>query len=432
METGVLSSAVPPELAWLLPPVLDVVVPVHDEEAALEPCLRRLHAHLAAFFPYSFRITVAENGSTDATVAVARRVAAQLPDIAVMVLSQPGRGRALRTAWLASDAQVLAYMDVDLSTDLDALLPLVAPLISGHSDMAIGSRLARSSRVVRGPQREVISRCYNLLLRGTGTTSASDAQCGFKAIRADVAAWLLPLVEDDGWFFDTELLWLAERVGLRVHEVPVDWIDDPDSRVDIAATARADLAGIVRLRRTQLSGGLPLPELRARLGRRPLIDRTGAPSEVGGQLVAFAVIGGLSFVAYLLLFLLLRGIGTAQEANLGAVLITTVGNLAANRRWTFGVTGSAGAGRAQLQGLLVLLLGLALTSGALALLHGVAPAAPRTAEIATLVVATAVATVLRFVLFRYWIFRAPRSAAPGPHPRHPLGSGMRASNGRMA
>src|SRR4051812_38164548 len=126
METGVLSSAVPPELAWLPPPVLDVVVPVHDEEAALEPCLRRLPAHLAASFPYSFRITVAENGSTDATVAVARRVAAQLP-IAVVVLPQPGRGRALRTAWLASDAQVLAYMDVDLSTDLDALLPLVAP-----------------------------------------------------------------------------------------------------------------------------------------------------------------------------------------------------------------------------------------------------------------------------------------------------------------
>jgi len=432
METSVLSSAVPPELAWLPPPVLDVVVPVHDEEAALEPCLRRLHAHLAASFPYSFRITVAENGSTDATVAVARRVAAQLPDIAVVVVSQPGRGRALRTAWLASDAQVLAYMDVDLSTDLDALLPLVAPLISGHSDMAIGSRLTRSSRVVRGPQREVISRCYNVLLHGTGTTSASDAQCGFKAIRADVAAWLLPLVEDDGWFFDTELLWLAERVGLRVHEVPVDWIDDPDSRVDIGATARADLAGIVRLRRTQLSGGLPLAELRARLARRPLLDGAGAPSEVAGQVVAFAVIGGLSFVAYLLLFLLLRGIGTAQEANLGAVLITTVGNLAANRRWTFGVTGSAGAGRAQLQGLLVLVLGLVLTSGALALLHGAAPAAPRTAEIATLVVATAVATVLRFVLFRYWIFRAPRSAAPGPHPRRPLGSGVTASNGRTA
>ena len=131
------------------------------------------------------------------------------------------------TAWSASDAQVLAYCDVDLSTDLAALLPLVAPLISGHSDLAIGTRLSPSSRVVRGAKREFISRAYNLLLRGTLAARFSDAQCGFKAIRADVARRLLPLVEDTGWFFDTELLVLAERAGLRIHEVPVDWVDDP-------------------------------------------------------------------------------------------------------------------------------------------------------------------------------------------------------------
>jgi hypothetical protein len=120
-------------------------------------------------------------------------------------------------------------MDVDLSTDLNALLPLVAPLLSGHSDVAIGTRLARGSRVVRGPKREIISRSYNLLLRTTLGAEFSDAQCGFKAIRADQARQLLPLVEDKGWFFDTELLVLAERAGLRIHEVPVDWIDDADA-----------------------------------------------------------------------------------------------------------------------------------------------------------------------------------------------------------
>ena len=134
-------------------------------------------------------------------------------------------------------------MDVDLSTDLDALLPLVAPLISGHSDIAIGTRLHRGSRVVRGSKREFISRCYNLILRGALAAHFSDAQCGFKAIRADVAQQLLPLVQDTGWFFDTELLILAERSGLRIHEVPVDWVDDPDSRVDIVETAKADLQG---------------------------------------------------------------------------------------------------------------------------------------------------------------------------------------------
>ena len=153
-------------------------------------------------------------------------------------LAEKGRGRALKQVWSASDAPVLAYMDVDLSTDLHALLPLVAPLLSGHSDLAIGTRLARGSRVVRGPKREFISRCYNLLLRGTLRRGFSDAQCGFKAIRTDVAAQLLPLVEDTGWFFDTELLVLAERAGLRIHEVPVDWVDDPDSRVDIVADRR--------------------------------------------------------------------------------------------------------------------------------------------------------------------------------------------------
>ncbi len=232
-------------------PVLDIVVPVFNEQVDLEPSVRRLHAHLADRFPYPFRITIADNASTDQTPLIAARLAAELPDVALLRLEQKGRGRALHAAWSASDAEVLAYCDVDLSTDLAALLPLVAPLISGHSDLAIGSRLSRGSRVVRGTKREVISRAYNLLLRGTLATGFSDAQCGFKAIRADVARRLLPLVQDTGWFFDTELLVLAERGGLRIHEVPVDWVDDPDSSVDIVATALADLKGIARMRRTR-------------------------------------------------------------------------------------------------------------------------------------------------------------------------------------
>jgi putative flippase GtrA len=408
MRTSLLRADVFPELVSLPPPVLDVVVPVHNEQAGLETCLRRLHARLTSL-PYPFRITVAENASTDGTVAVARRIAAELPGIELLVLSEPGRGRALRTAWLASDAPVLVYMDVDLSTDLAALLPLVAPLISGHSDLSIGSRLSRSSRVVRGPKREVISRSYNLLLRLSGTTSLSDAQCGFKAIRADAAERLLPLVEDDGWFFDTELLWLAERAGLRIHEVPVDWVDDPDSRVDIVATARADLAGVIRLRRSRITGLLSFSELRDRIGRRPLSGPAGGPSTAWRQLVVFAGVGAVSTLAYLVLFLLLRGVGTAQEANLVALLITAFGNTAANRRLTFGVRGSAGAARAQMHGLLVFAIGLALTAGALMLLFAVAPAASRLVEVAVLIGATAVSTVVRFVLFRSWVFRAART-----------------------
>ena len=388
-------------------PVLDVVVPVHNEETDLEPCLRRLHAHLSEL-PYPFRITVAENASTDATVAVAARVAAELPGVEVLVLPEPGRGRALRTAWLRSDAPVLVYMDVDLSTDLAALLPLVAPLISGHSDLAIGTRLSPSSRVVRGLKREVISRGYNLLLRRTLATSLSDAQCGFKAIRGDVAQRLLPLVEDAGWFFDTELLVLAERAGLRIHEVPVDWIDDPDSRVAIVATARADLAGIARMLRAFATGRLPVAELRAQIGRQPLPDPVpGVPAALVSQLLRFAVVGVLSTLAYLAIFVLLRGSVGAQSANLAALLLTAVANTAANRRLTFGIRGGVGAVRAQLQGLVVFALGLALTSGTLWGLHAVTTPS-RTAEVALLLVANAAATLLRFVLFRGWVFH-PRT-----------------------
>ncbi|RBY74882.1 glycosyltransferase family 2 protein [Geodermatophilus sp. TF02-6] len=393
-------------------PVLDVVVPVHDEEVDLEPCLRRLHAHLTDALPYPFRITVAENASTDATLEVAHRVAAELPGIEVLALPEPGRGRALRTAWLRSDAAVLVYTDVDLSTDLAALLPLVAPLVSGHSDLAIGTRLCRSSRVVRGLKREVISRGYNLLLRGTLRTSLSDAQCGFKAIRADVAARLLPLVEDTGWFFDTELLVLAERTGLRIHEVPVDWVDDPDSRVDIVATAKGDLAGIARMLRAFATGRLPVAELRAQIGRQPL---PGVPPGMVAQLLRFAVVGVLSTLAYLLVFVLLHGATGAQAANLTALLLTAVANTAANRRITFGIRGSGGAAVHHAQGLVVFGLGLALTGGSLAVLHAVAPAASRTAEVLLLVAANAAATLLRFVLFRGWVFR-PRPASPADTP----------------
>jgi putative flippase GtrA len=385
--------------------VLDVVVPVHNEEIDLEPCVRRLHDYLSAQFPYRFRITVADNASTDATATVAAGLAGALPEVTAVHLAQKGRGRALKHVWTHSDAAVLAYMDVDLSTDLAALLPLVAPLISGHSDLAIGSRLSRGSRVVRGAKREFISRTYNLLLRGTLAARFSDAQCGFKAIRRDVAARLLPMVEDTGWFFDTEMLVLAERAGLRIHEVPVDWVDDPDSRVDIVATAIDDLRGIVRLARGLGTGRLPLAALREQLGRDPL-PVAGVPAGLTGQLLRFAGVGVASTLAYLALYALLRtGLG-AQWANLLALLITAVANTATNRRLTFRVRGNDRLWRQQAQGLVVFGIGLALTSGSLAALHLTTVAAPTWLELSVLVIANAIATGVRFLLMRIWVFKA--------------------------
>ncbi len=230
------------------PPRVDVVVPVYNEQSGLEHSIRRLHDFLTTSLPLPWRIVIADNASTDATLAIARTLAIELPGVTVLHVAAKGRGRALREAWSTSDADILCYMDVDLSTDLRGLLPLVSALHSGHSEVAIGTRLAPGSRVVRGPKREFISRSYNRILRVALGARFSDAQCGFKAIRADAAARLLPEIQDQGWFFDTELLILAQRHGLRIHEVAVDWTDDPDSRVDIVSTALTDLRGVARLR----------------------------------------------------------------------------------------------------------------------------------------------------------------------------------------
>jgi putative flippase GtrA len=270
-------------------------------------------------------------------------------------------------------------MDVDLSTDLRALLPLVSPLISGHSEIAIGSRLAAGSRVERGIKREVISRSYNRLLRHTLRARFSDAQCGFKAIRSDAARRLLPEIEDQGWFFDTELLVCAQRHGLRIHEVPVDWVDDADSRVDIVSTALTDLRGVARL-------GFAMPVVR------------------------FLTIGVLSTLAYALLYVVLRGSLGAAGANALALALTAVANTQANRRFTFRVRGRPGLVRQHLGGAFVYVLALALTDGALAVLQGVDPHPGRLLEVAVLVAASTVATVTRYVALRTVVFARARHA----------------------
>jgi glycosyltransferase involved in cell wall biosynthesis len=389
-STAAVPAAAPQSVAGT--PVVEVVVPVLDEERALGPSVRRLHAHLSAGFPFSWRIVVADNASTDGTADVARALAAELPGVALLSLPEKGRGRALRAAWSKSDAQVLAYMDVDLSTDLDALLPLVAPLISGHSEVAIGTRLARDSNVVRGAKREVISRAYNRLLHLSLRARFSDAQCGFKAIRRDVAARLLPQVQDDAWFFDTELLVLAQRDGLRIHEVPVDWIDDPDSRVDLVRTAADDLRGVLRL----------------------LVQ--GAAGSIVGR---FLAIGVLSTVAYAALYLLLRvgpvGLG-AGAANVVALAVTAVANTQANRRFSFRVRGRRDLVRHHLQGGAVFVLTVVLTSGALAILRAVDPQPGHVVELVVLVAASVLATVSRFVALRFWVFGRRTPEPPSGRP----------------
>ena len=364
-------------------PMVDIVIPVHNEERDLRASVLRLHAYLTQQFPFSARITIADNASTDATPAVAAELAEELPEVRVLRLSDKGRGRALAAAWLTSDARVVSYMDVDLSTDLSALLPLVAPVISGHSQVSIGSRLVTGSRVRRGPKREVISRVYNILLRLVLRVRFKDAQCGFKALRADVARSLLPDVVNRNWFFDTELLVRAERAGLRIHELPVDWLDDPDSRVDIVATAIEDLRGVWRL-----ATGRP----------------ADAPLWLSTQLVRFAAVGAASTLAYAVLFWALREVLPAAASNVIALAATAVANTAANRRLTFGIRGRERLLGDHAGGLLALAAALVFTNGAIVAMGLFAPGASRVAEIAVLTAANAIATGVRFLVLRTVLF----------------------------
>ena len=252
---------------------VDIVIPVYNEERALPVSVPTLCRYLEAYIPYQWTVTIADNASVDRTLEVANELSVADCRVKVLHLDQKGRGRALKAAWLASEADVVAYMDVDLSTNLSSFMPLIAPLATGHSEVAIGSRLSKGAVVTRQWKREVISRTYNLMIKLAFRNRFSDAQCGFKALTREAAASLLPQVENNQWFFDTELLLLAEERGLRIHEVPVDWVEDLDTRVKIVSTVMEDIKGLWRVRRQRLQ------RKRASLARKIGIENTALTAD---------------------------------------------------------------------------------------------------------------------------------------------------------
>jgi putative flippase GtrA len=384
-------------------PCVEIVVPVYNEEESLGPSIVRLRSYLDRSFPFTTTVTVVDNGSTDGTWFVATGLAAELEGVRAVRLVAKGRGRALRAVWSTSRSPVVAYMDVDLSTSLEALLPLVAPLLSGHSDVAIGTRLARGSRVMRGPKRELISRTYNLLLKTFLGNGFSDAQCGFKAARTEVARQLLPHVEDNEWFFDTEFLVLAERSGFRIHEVPVDWVDDPDSRVDVVRTARDDLLGLARLCR----GRSPSPSSNPS-SNQSANQSADLLSDLPASVAGFARIGVASTVAYLVLFFALAGVAGRFGANALALAICTAANTAVHRRYTF-ARRHPSPRDLLLGGTAVFVTSLTVTSVALALIDGFGVTA-WWLQAGLLVVANGSAALVRFFVLRSWMFRTARGS----------------------
>lgn len=267
MEPGSVTSSVAPptptiaDLRFEHPTSVDLVIPVCNEERALGPCVERLSALCAAQSEFRVRLLVVDNGSSDATWEVLQELMSRHSQLAGLRLPERGRGRALVAAWSASQAELVAYTDVDLSTDLDALLPLLRAVSTGGAELATGSRLLPGSEVSRSRRRELLSRGYNLLLRGLLQLRVRDAQCGFKAGRRSSVQMLLPRVRDRGWFFDTELLVRAQWAGVELAEIPVRWVEDADSRVRVVPTILSDLVGIWRLWREagrEGRGALPL------------------------------------------------------------------------------------------------------------------------------------------------------------------------------
>ncbi len=254
---------------------VDIALPILNEEVTLLRSVELLSATLATIPDYDWALTIVDNGSHDASWRIAKEIARSRPEVRTLRLDERGRGRALKKAWMSSCADIVAYMDIDLSTSLAHVGPLIDAIATGPADVAVGSRLADGAEVTRSLKRELISHAYNFIARKALKYPIRDAQCGFKAVSRTVVEQVVPLIEDDGWFFDTELLFRAWKMGFSIEEIPVAWVEDVDSRVRLVPTARDDLRGISRLRREARTGSLATPsepgaeDSRLTLGNRP-------------------------------------------------------------------------------------------------------------------------------------------------------------------
>jgi glycosyltransferase involved in cell wall biosynthesis len=374
--------------------VVDVVVPVHNGADALNACVARLRDHLADSLPLRWRITIVDSASTDETWKTAQELAEQLSGVTAVRVEAEGRGRAVRAAWEASDAFILAYVDVELSTDLNAFLPLVAPLLSGHSDVAVGSRFSRGAQVARTPRRGLNSRRYSRLLSLTLGTEVRDTQCSFKAVRADVARVLLPAVHANNWFFDTEFLVLAERLGLRIAELPVDWTGHPNTDASETPTQRHDLRGIWRLGKT-----LWLHRVNVELGES--VPQRG-PAGNGNAVFRFLRVALCCVALFLAGFLALQPALGAYGANgLSLTTVTLVCGFA-SRRYAHGRRAHLASRYRWLKAIAVYAGSLAGTTAVLKILFlsSVKPSLTVQATVATLIAALVVSLRLSFIFER--------------------------------
>ncbi len=228
-----------------------ITLPVFNEEKIIEKNVEIIRNFLIETFHDNTQIIIADNGSTDLTPEKSKKLSEKYSDIRYVYIYEKGRGRALRNALSKSNADVLSYMDIDISTNLEAFPKLIKAIEDGY-DIAIGSRFVKGSHVSRSIKRELLSRGYNILLKLFFDISFNDSQCGFKAVNRRIVEEIIPKVKDNAWFFDTELLIKAEKKGFKIKEIPVYWTENKDSKVNIIKTIVDYMRSIFRLYIEQL------------------------------------------------------------------------------------------------------------------------------------------------------------------------------------
>ena len=233
---------------------VDIVIPVYNEEVNLEKNINILTEWLKNNFKYEWIVTIADNGSTDNTKKIAKDLDMKNKKIILKEITSKGRGIALRESWLSSTSDICAFMDIDLSTELEYLNEIIYPIVELECEICCGSRWMSSSNVKRGLFRGILSWSYNFILQTTLGLKIKDSQIGFKAIKTDTAKKVIPLIKDNEWFFDTELLLISQKNDLKIKQIPVIWIDHPKSTVVVLKTVKMFLRNVWRMKKD----GIPL------------------------------------------------------------------------------------------------------------------------------------------------------------------------------
>ncbi|MFH0875070.1 MAG: glycosyltransferase [archaeon] len=227
---------------------IDIVLPVYNEEELLEYNTLKLHTHLSSFFKdYNWKIIIAENGSNDQTFRIAKKLCKKYSNISCFHLKTKGRGFALRNAWTDSKADIVCYMDIDLSTDLSHLKDLISSVGAKYT-AATGSRLSNLSKVSRPIYRSFLSKSYNFLVRLILKTKIMDLGCGFKAAKRELIVPLFKSVKSNDWFFDAELFLLIEKKEYSIKQIPVKWMHGAKSKVKLTSIISEYMKSIIRMR----------------------------------------------------------------------------------------------------------------------------------------------------------------------------------------